>query len=103
MKYRITESGLERIINSYFENEFEDSVLETIDYSGEDWTGFWKPNGLLLVGKPYDSDSETWFFNGRYFDDQWKVFGIDPNEFSYYMRDFLNKKYKGIVKIEAIY
>lgn len=102
MKYLITESGLKRILDSYFEDEFKDSVYETRDNAGEDWTGFWK-NDVLLIGQPYDSEDDTWFFNGRHFDDAWKVFHIDGTEFASYMRDFLNKKYKGEVKIGKVY
>ena len=103
MRYIITESALRKLLNSYFESEFEGSVLETTDYAGEEWTGVWKPNGTLIIGQPYDSESNTWFFNGKYFQDQWKVFNIDPSEFSNYMRDFLNKRYKGVINIDAIY
>jgi len=101
MKYIITENGFEKIMNSFFETEFEDCVLDVRKYGDEDWSGLWLPNGMLLVGGPHDNNN-YWYFNGKYFEDQWKIFGINGNKFGEYMRDFLNEKYKGEIKIKKI-
>jgi len=95
MKYIISESTLQKVVNLFFKNEFQNTVLKVADNSGEDWFGFWTPNGVLIVGTPYsdENDDGNWYFNGNYFDDQWKVFGLDGYDFGRYMRKYLNSEY----------
>ena len=94
MKYIITESGLEKIINRYFNDIFEDSTLgsEDINYGGGKWFGVFDKNGELLIGHPSHDDS-MYFYDGSYFFSAREIFDISLEELRRYLKNYVEDRF----------
>ena len=98
MKYRVTDDQLYSVMEKFFDKKFKGAVLEPRVYhnsygGSEMWYGLWNENGDLLVGNNTENELNIYYFDGKIFEDEWKLFGITPNAFSDMMAKYLNEKY----------
>jgi len=93
MKYIITESVLEKIINRYFNEIFEDSTLGSEDIgSGGEWFGVFNRNGEIIIGHP-SHDDYNYFYNGTTFFNAHELFGISLEEFRRYLKIYVENRF----------
>lgn len=83
---------MERFEKKYFDWKFENSVLDDRRYDGDaPWYGLWKDE-VLIIGRPSDDESGTWYYNGEYFFGGTDFLGYEPRGFANLIKHYLNKK-----------
>jgi len=94
MKYIITPEQLDKVIKPYFDRVFKDAEWSEkyVGGYGETWYGLFNRDGVMLVGHP-ESDSSTYYTDGKYFGTMWELFSIDAKEFTDAIGRYIKKKY----------
>lgn len=94
----MTESQIDKLMKRYWDFHFDNSYLTKYKTPyGSIWYSIVKEQNneiVMLVGKPTDDESnKTWFSDGTYFINGWRVFSIEPKEFNESMRRYIIRKF----------
>ena len=97
MNYRLNRDQLYKIMKSYFALRFKGVELGKRKIDNNIWKGLFTPEGRCLVGS---TNSEDYYFDGTYFENEWDIFSIEPQVFSDMMARYLKEEHN--LKINSL-
>lgn len=111
MDYILTHRQLDKMLRPYFDKYFAKSVFDTkTSEDGHKWTGYFIEDKLtgyyigseakysLLLGHPYQDDSNTWFYNGKILEGE-IYFGLELEDFISSMKRYIENVLKQKVDV----
>lgn len=102
----MTHKDIDKLMNPYWDEKFNDSYLGDFCGEGEGWSDDWygilmkKHDGSekLIVGHMSGDNDGSWFYDGTMFDGGEKLFSLCIRDFNKSMVRYINEKYNLEVK-----
>lgn len=102
MDYILTPEQLDKMLRPYFDKYFPKSVFDTKkNEDGDRWTGYYigsEGKYSLLLGHPYHSEGNTWFYNGKILEGE-IYFGLELEDFISSMKRYIENVLKQEVDV----
>lgn len=98
LDYTLSEEKIDKILKKYFDIYFNDSVIKS---DSDGWYGFYRPNGVLLIGRPNDGNKDVFYYDGTIFSSVVDMFNLSIEGFREAMKRYIKNRYD--VKIGRIF